>query len=1125
MSESIRNIIQNLADELKMFNRNDILVNFQDKSSVTLNEISSEIELPIEGELQQSIKKANAHFRESGTSIFCLSKGILEWEWKGMPCQTPIILYPCDFKENRIKKNYHLKWDSEEGFLNPFLKFHFEKEYDYTWPEIDLHLPNWAEIEAVLVDRGFQLTIGDKNHFGNFHHHRFSILRELESLANSGEIGSNVVALLEKTSLEGSRKLALKPNTLFPADNDQLKVFSAIQDKNLVVQGPPGTGKSQVLSNILGQTLSSDYSALVVSEKRVALEVLEEKMEEKDLHRFIFVQKENHNSQYVLKQLKETWQFLESYKPKIKSNVPLSKFKLDALQFKLNILSDEKRVGGISYLQFLKLSEHIDLQPVAYYSKVPALAEYLENVSDIKSFYEKRLNGICRSLPKSIIDGDEIFGLDEKIKRIEKQWKDLQKVIAFDTKSELKEVTKKAVFAQILKNESQKDYFDILIPKGSARKKFTRLSKKYFVLKKELSNFDLQDSDWKKRPSVHETKELQQALATGFVGKWKAKKRLGQLLQTSFISPEKALERNLEYHQLQAQFRIIEKDLTEIGIVSETEIHWVKDLVSKVSEELWQTWQENDARENNKLAFINSELDVFQQNLKTYLKLSDQDSISDTFSTFHSLHPTLLENRKTLKDFSSNLYFHFGQCASFEEFEKTVLKSNWVSFVEQFPAFGSFELNKIWEDLDEIILQEEKESEIFIHEIISKKKAEFDTLNDLLQIPARKLSTEEKERKSRLRKGRSLLIKEFGKTRSHPTIRELLESDAREWIYQLLPIWMVNPSFVGDFFPLESSLFDLVLFDEATQIPLSHALGAVHRGERALVLGDEQQMSPTYYFKAGDSEPIDLLHQASFNWPKIMLKHHYRSQHPELIAFSNRHFYNNELIAYPSAKRNETPIEIHLIPEAKYIDQQNNLEAKKVADKFSQVLANSDGSVGLVAFSEKQLKCIYDHLPPATQQLLDEKMDENKAFFRALENVQGDECDSLIISLGYGKNDEGKLNFNFGPLNRKTGPRRLNVLLSRAKQKIDFFTSIEGKDLSLSDNDGLNLLRLFLNGEGSGPTNSEVQFPQGLEIESLHHDDNGGIIQFKNLFEAMKDANELLTLYRVLSSRGWKISI
>jgi len=380
-----------------------------------------------------------------------------------------------------------------------------------------------------------------------------------------------------------------------------------------------------------------------------------------------------------------------------------------------------------------------------------------------------------------------------------------------------------------------------------------------------------------------------------------------------------------------------------------------------------------------------------------------------------------------------------------------------------------------------------------------------------------------------LRKGKSLLVKEFSKSRSHPSIRELLQTEAAIWIRLLKPIWLSNPSQVARCFPLEKALFDFVLFDEASQIPLSHSLGSLQRGKRIIVAGDAQQMSPTSYFQAGISETIDLLHQASYYWKNIHLHHHYRSDHPELIAFSNTHFYNNSLIAYPSGSAVAHPIQLHRCETGIY-EERTNIEEARLVVKIIEENLSKKQTLGIVAFSEAQLKCIWDQMTPLIQQQITRKIDDGDVYFKALENVQGDECDKLIVSLGYSKNAKGEFKMQFGPLNQKSGSKRLNVLFTRAKKSIDFISSVGSIDFKISENESINLLRIFLQTqeEKNARIQTEIRkntciFPYGLQPE-IKQNKTKRELQFSSIYSTLKDANELITFQRVLENRDWQIS-
>ena len=422
------------------------------------------------------------------------------------------------------------------------------------------------------------------------------------------------------------------------------------------------------------------------------------------------------------------------------------------------------------------------------------------------------------------------------------------------------------------------------------------------------------------------------------------------------------------------------------------------------------------------------------------------------------------------------------------------------------------------EKIQNIIESEQVENLQFAKEICARQKQKFHQYHAVLRNPNSKLSTAEKALKSNLKIGKSILVKEFSKSKQHKTIRELLSSEARIWIEVLTPIWLSTPGQVAVTFPMEKSLFEWVIFDEASQIPLANALGSLQRAERAIIAGDEQQMSPSNFFSSQRSN-VDLLHQANYYYPKTKLKHHYRSNHPALITFSNRFFYQNELIAYPAATENKNPLNFHKIEEGQYVNRQNITEAKKVAEWIEKSISKKE-TLGIVAFSEKQLDCIWRELSVKTQQKIVQNTELGNGFFKALEQVQGDECDVLIISFGYAPNELGEFHKKFGPLNQKNGSKRLNVLLSRAKKRIHFFSSITSKDLEISSNESINLLRYFLNQLETENEDSEFKFPYDLEVTIENQD----ILNIHRITNKINDARELVTTHHVLSQRGWKIN-
>ena len=237
-----------------------------------------------------------------------------------------------------------------------------------------------------------------------------------------------------------------------------------------------------------------------------------------------------------------------------------------------------------------------------------------------------------------------------------------------------------------------------------------------------------------------------------------------------------------------------------------------------------------------------------------------------------------------------------------------------------------------------------------------------------------------------------------------------------------------------------------------------------------------------------------------------------------MIHFSNRYFYGNELLAFPSFNQEKTPINFHYCEKGIFDERTNVFEAKAIANFISKNLSSND-SLGIVAFSETQLKEIYKYIPDEKRQLLEQRIEQGTVFFKSLENVQGDECDRLIISFGYGKTADGTFNLRFGPLNAKNGHKRLNVLLTRAKKRIDFFASVGCADFKLISNESVELLRkFFMQLESQESISESSHFPLGLQVERMENK-----LKIPHVYEKLKDARELVTVVDVLKNRGWHL--
>ena len=353
----------------------------------------------------------------------------------------------------------------------------------------------------------------------------------------------------------------------------------------------------------------------------------------------------------------------------------------------------------------------------------------------------------------------------------------------------------------------------------------------------------------------------------------------------------------------------------------------------------------------------------------------------------------------------------------------------------------------------------------------------------------------------------STLRREFEKKRRHLPIWELM-IQAGNAIQSIKPVFMMSPLSIATYLAPGSVRFDLVVFDEASQVRPVDALGALMRADQAVVVGDSQQLPPTRFFDAvtqsedddnesvtGDIESILGLFRAQ-GAPGRMLRWHYRSRHESLIAVSNREFYENGLVVFPSpdSGRENLGLRFHYLPDTDYDRARSRTNRKEAAEVARAVMSharqNPEQTLGVAAFSSAQREAIQDELErlrrldPSQEEFFNTHPEE-PFFVKNLENVQGDERDVIFISVGYGRDAYGQVAMNFGPLSTDGGERRLNVLIKRAKLRCHVFTNMRAVDIDLdrTSSRGAQALKTFLSYAEMG-TLENVEMESGRETYS-----------------------------------------
>lgn len=333
----------------------------------------------------------------------------------------------------------------------------------------------------------------------------------------------------------------------------------------------------------------------------------------------------------------------------------------------------------------------------------------------------------------------------------------------------------------------------------------------------------------------------------------------------------------------------------------------------------------------------------------------------------------------------------------------------------------------------------------------------------------------------------TLLRKRIGSKGRGASIRNIIDQ-MPNLLPSLCPVMLMSPLSVAQYIDIEAPKFDIVVFDEASQMPTSEAIGSIARAKTAVIVGDPKQMPPTSFFAVSatddDNADIDDLESIlddciSLSMPTRYLGWHYRSKHESLIAFSNKNYYDSRLVTFPSADDLSSHVTWQKVEG--YYDygktRTNRAEAEAItAEAIERLQRNPERSIGIIAFSRQQSDLIEDILTeeltkyPALE--AQNRQSNEPLFIKNLENVQGDERDIILFSVGYGPDKEGNVSMNFGPLNKAGGERRLNVAVSRARYEMKVFSTLtpEQIDERRTQAEGVLGLKRFLKfaQQGSG---------------------------------------------------------
>ena len=931
------------------------------------------------------------------------------------------------------------------------------------------------------------------------------------------------------------------------ADSSQI---AAIQDvksgRNLVVEGPPGTGKSQTIVNLIAELLAEGKSVLFVSEKMAALDVVKDRLTNVGLGKFVL---ELHSHKTRRKKFLKDLQKATTVRAVDTLNIDQTIRKLETLKIQLDdyasVIHRPVAAVNLSAFQLYGMKEAADdhfsrkqsIIPLVRFNNPESITLKdlddiilsLESVAELYQTISKE-NPWSKCSPKSLLPGDlreiemlindtlksldaflvergrvyDIYG----IKKPETLNEFKKSLSAFDI---IKTQNSELIDAQILKSgawdNNNDDPYRLI-------QELAKYQKVAGILDKFNPNIYHADID----RLIYELNELSHKKFRFFKGNQHI-----ELVERYYNYPVQddinsiiddlnqakiaiRIKKNLEANEQLAKkyyggYWHLNADINDLKAIAQ----WMTQFTALTNDGIFS--QNTIDILSKDLFDINPERDLVDYINSGNEFSNDLDKLKSKLNPRSKLIFKKGANDVSFEEWQSQLYNWRGQLSSLHLWSQYLNTKNSLQGTTAELFVDSIEKRNIKKDdikslvegnfadsMLNILFVENHELATFIGELHENRIREFKDLDKKILTLNRKRifhklnsnipqifgATENPQAK--------VLAGEFTRKSGHLPVRKLLEK-AGGMIKQIKPCFMMSPLSVAQYLdPTNEELqFDVVIFDEASQVKPEDALGAFMRGKTAVVMGDTQQLPPTSFFDqmaSGESDEEEatsldmesILHLCKLSFPVKMLKWHYRSRHESLINVSNKEFYDNELLVYPSPSHNDSELglKFHYNPDTAYERGSSSANPKEAEDVVEAIFDHFDRygdtkSLGVGTFSVAQKNAILEKLEekrrerPEFEPLFSENKDE-RFFVKNLETIQGDERDVILISVGYGFDDERKMSLNFGPLNQDGGERRLNVLITRARQKCVVFSNFKASSMKLTANPphGVRALREFL---------------------------------------------------------------
>lgn len=928
----------------------------------------------------------------------------------------------------------------------------------------------------------------------------------------------------------------VKEEKLFlPFQSDAYQEIAIRAMKNgssIVVQGPPGTGKSQLICNLMADAMASGKRVLLVCQKRAALDVVYERLNEIDLGDFLgLVHDFRDDRKPIFEKIARQIDAIDDFKDRNRSVDVIQterKFfqisrRIDQLVEELEefrqALFDEKECGlsvKELYLTSLINEESINIKQEYQYFKFYELPEFIRKLNRYANYAVKAdIEGYPWRHRKSFAElqlSDRNFLIEtvESVRIYQAEiTEELREIIPHnlnlaECESLLAREDDILGMISALKNIDTYSFFQNMIDEDEDETSLLWFSN----IERVFMNCYNDEGPEASIPA-NQLGKFQLALQQ----RMQARKSLIKRIRWEFFSEDKfwvkrvLVANNLEYNK--TGMRILEAKIDdrlnlEHHITGLRAKEWLKDFPVGYDAAVWKKWFENQKLAiRAKLIFntvreIRESIHVQSYNKKEFIELFKNilrclqgipEKRKDWLYWITSYQITQLINNPSLEaEFVATIREDFDELCEFDRlieelrpYEKEVI----IRLHDKIKEWDPERLTELFQQSLRLAWIEHIETKNPIlrtasSQVMSEMQSELQHLvaekqklsKNILTVRARERVYEEIEynRLNNRVTYRDLHHQVTKKKKVWP-LRKVIAEFSEE-LFRIVPCWLASPESVSAIFPMQE-MFDLVIFDEASQCFAERGIPAMYRGKQILVAGDNKQLRPSELYQVRWEEETDtpeleldsLLELSERYLPTTMLQGHYRSQALELIDFSNKHFYNGQLKLLPDREivnQTETAITYCKV-DGIWENNINRIEAEQVVTTVIDLLCkNSVADIGIVTFNAPQQMLIWDLLDEAA--VTKGIAIPDSLFVKNIENVQGDEKDIIIFSIGYAPDEKGKMMMQFGSLNVAGGDNRLNVAVTRARKKIILITSIFPEQLRVEEtkNEGPKLLKSYL---------------------------------------------------------------